>query len=69
MVLHEINGKKYVEFEVTLSKSSSELEGTLLKVKNWSGIVRKFNLVDGGFWGSTMVNASFLIPEEHAKDF
>ncbi len=63
---YEINGTKYVLFELDLNSRSHEKFGR--KVEKYNGIVQSAKKTSG-FWSETIVTAKVLIPEIHAINF
>jgi len=65
-VIYEINGLKYMIFELDLNSRSQQKITS--KIEKYNGIVQSAKKTSG-FWSETIVTVKVLIPEKHALDF
>ncbi len=65
-IIHTINKKNYVLFEVEVPISrTTKWED---KINRYSGITQSITKKES-FWNGTTINIKILIPEENAMDF
>jgi hypothetical protein len=62
-LIYEINGNKYLLFEVQMPiKNASHFNR---RIKSFNGILQSVKATES-FWSGTMLNIKYLIPEETA---
>jgi hypothetical protein len=62
-IIHEINGTKYLLFEIRLPIKNAPSFNR--KIKSVNGILQSVKS-NHSFWNGTMLNIKYLIPEEIA---
>jgi len=64
-----IEGIKYIVFDVPI-KSTYALNNMYAEIRKSKSILRgSSNVVQGGFWGTTIIILSILVPEYQAQAF